>query len=201
MKYSASFTAGALMRNETLSIIRSLLDGLDPEEVNPDVLDVNSIRGRRRKTSEILKRLEATDRTVWQDLPEQTARAQHMALYYCCLKAYHLVFDFHMDVVLSTWRSSDQALQPYDVQRFLEQRADSHPEVDTWSESTWEKIRQVLLKMLREAGLLADGRLRPVALPDGFWHRFVHVGDIWFLEAAFLNKPRRSAILQSSTSP
>lgn len=183
------------MPEESVRIIEAVRAGVPLQEVDPDVLDVNSIRGRKRKTEEIIKRLESADKSIWADLPQRKAAEQNVTLYYCCLKTYRLLFDFHMDVVLPRWRSSDRSLRAYDVQRFLEQRADSHPEIDSWSETTWEKIRQVMLKMLREAGLLQEGRLRALQLPTAFWRRFAKVGDIWFLEALFLNETQRQAVV------
>ena len=183
------------MPDESVRVTEAVRSGVPLDEVDPDVLDVNSIRGRRRKTSEITKRLGNADKFVWNDLPDRTPPEQHVVLYYCCLKTYRLLFDFHMDVVLPRWRSSDRSLRPYDVQRFLEERADNHPVIDSWSATTWEKLRQVMLKMLREAGLLKEGRLQPVQLPTAFWARFAKVGGIWFLEALFLNETQRQAVV------
>lgn len=200
MEYSASFTAGALMREESLQVVEEIRRGVPPEAVDPDVLDVNSIRGRRRKTSEVVRRLDSADRTVWEDLPGLSRREQQIVLYYCCLKTYRLIFDFHMDVVLPQWRSLDRSLRPYDAQRYLEGRAGAHPELETWSETTREKVRQVMMKMLVEAGLLDGEQLQPPRLPDVFWKRFVKVGDMWFLEAAFLNKAQRNAVAKAVAS-
>ena len=119
------------MPEESVRIIEAVRAGVPLQEVDPDVLDVNSIRGRKRKTEEIIKRLESADKSIWADLPQRKAAEQNVTLYYCCLKTYRLLFDFHMDVVLPRWRSSDRSLRPYDVQRFLEHRAHSHPEIDS----------------------------------------------------------------------
>ena len=104
------------------------------------------------------------------------------------------MFDFHMDVVLPRWQAMDRTLEPHDARRLLERRADVHPEIDKWSESTWEKIRQVLLKMMTEAGLLRDGIIVAPTTESRIWDRFVRVGDLWFLEAALLHERRREAI-------
>lgn len=200
MEYSVSFTAGALMREESAQIVREVRRGTRLEEVDPDVLDVNSRRGRNRKTMEVIKRLQSADRSVWEDFPELSHAEQQVTLYYCCLKTYRLLFDFHMDVVLPKWQSFDRELQPHDARRFLERRADDHPEIDRWGTSTWEKVRQVMLKMLREAGFLANAELTAPQLPKAFWERFVRVGDVWFLEAVFLNERDRTSIIDAIQS-
>ena len=200
MEYSVSFTAGALLREESVQIIEEALRGVDLKEMDPDVLDVNSRRGRNRKTMEITDRLQNADRSVWKDLSDCSVQEQQLTLYYCCLKTYRLLFDFHMDIVLPKWQAFDRSLQPHDARRFLERRADQHPEIDSWSTSTLEKVRQVMLKMLREARLLVEGQLEAPQVSPAFWERFVQVGDVWFLEAAFLNEDARRSIVESVTS-
>jgi hypothetical protein len=54
-----------------------------------------------------------------------------------------------------------------------------------------------MLQMLRKAGFLRDGSLQKVDRPDRFWTRFVKVGDLWFLEAAFLNEEERRSVTES----
>lgn len=200
MEYSASFTAGALLREEAEHVIEEVRRGTALEAVDPKVLDVNTHRGRNRKTMEVIKRLQSADRVIWDDFPGMSHAEQYVILYYCCLKAYRLLFDFHMDVVLPKWQSFDRELRPHDARRFLEQRADDHPEIDGWGDSTWEKVRQVMLKMLRQAGLLRDGELERPQVPSAVWERFVKVGDIWFLEAAFLKERARRSVIDSVQS-
>ena len=182
------------MRLETEQVIRAVKKGVSVDQVDPDALDVNSRRGRQRKTEEVVKRLQHVDALIWDDFLTLSAGEQSIVLYYVCLKTYRLMFDFHMDVVLPRWQAMDRTLELHDARRLLERRADVHPEIDKWSESTWEKIRQVLLKMMTEAGLLRDGIIVAPTTESRIWDRFVRVGDLWFLEAALLHERRREAI-------
>ncbi len=200
MEYSAAFTAGALLHQESVQVIAAVQEHGDLQAADPDVLTANSKRARERKTREVVRRLQQMERSVWRDFLDDSVAEQKMTLYYGVLKTYRLLFDFHMDVVLPRWRSLDRRITPHDARRFLERRADQHPELDTWSPSTWQKVRQVMLKMLSESGLLYENTLQAPALPDAYWHRFVRVGDIWFLEAALLNERTRTAILEAATS-
>lgn len=193
--YRTSFTAGALDREAAVLVVEAVRRGTALETVSPDVLPINSAAGRRRKASELIRRLGSAPRETWEDLPYRSVAEQHLILYYCCLKTYRLLFDFHMDVVLPAWRAPDRTLRPHAARRFLERRADEHPEIDAWSPGTWDKVQQVMLKMLREAGLLRGERLQRPDVPAAFWHRFVRVGDRWYLEAVFLNQDQRAAVV------
>ena len=197
MPYSAAFTTGALMREETLRIVRQLEDS-SLDNIDPDALRANAAKSRRTKTYEIAKRLRSAPRVVWADLEELSPGQQHIVLYYCCMSAYRLVFDFQMELVLQRWRSLEHALTAYDVQRFLEKRATEHPEIDDWTESTRAKVENVLLLMLKEVGILEGERLTAVDAPDSFWQRFLPTGDVWFLEAMLLSQPRRGTIINQT---
>lgn len=200
MEYTTAFTAGPLMPKRSARIVEEINRGASPDEIDPSIFDINSWQGQRRKVAEIKRRLSETDQSVWEDLPELPVPERALVLYYCCLKTYPLLFDFHMEAVLPTWRSADRSFGNHDVRRFLEGQAETHPEIDGWGESTWKKVRQVMLQMLRKAGFLRDGSLQKVDRPDRFWTRFVKVGDLWYLEAAFLNEAQRRSTTQSLRS-
>jgi len=200
MEYTTAFTAGPLMPKRSAQIVEELRQGTPPEEIDPSIFDINSWQGQRRKVAEIKRRLFSAERSVWEDLPDLPTLERALVLYYCCLKTYPLLFDFHMEAVLPTWRSADRSFGAHDVDRFLEKQAETHPEIDDWGESTWKKVRQVMLQMLREAGFLREAKLHPVDRPERFWTRFVKVGDLWFLEAAFLNEAKRRSTAQSLRS-
>jgi len=195
MEYSTTFAAGTLLHDETLQVLEEVDAGMSLEEVEPDVLDINSRAGRERRFQEVKRRLDPIEPEIWEDFLRCSPTEQRVVLYYACMKTYDLVADIHMNAVLSAWRSITQELHRSDIQRFLDDQADAHPEIDEWSESTHDKVQQVVRKMLREVGLLKDDRLQRLPLPRSFWTRFVRVGDVWFLEAMFLSKDERSAVV------
>lgn len=197
MPYSTTFAAGGLLREASVRVVVHARDvGL--EGVQPEVLDVPSRAGRRRKTLEIVRRLSAAAPDVWEDLPERPPEEQAAILYYCCMKTYLLIRDLHFEVVLPAWRSLSASVGAHDVRRYLEKRSAAHPEIDAWSEGTRDKVQQVFRKMLAEVGLLrGEGTLQRVRLPAGFMSRFAAEGDVWFLEAMLLAKDEREEIART----
>jgi hypothetical protein len=141
------------------------------------------------------RRLENVGRDIWSDFQQRTQAEQRVVLYYACMKTYALVADIHMNAVLPAWRSITQELHRSDIQRFLDEQVTAHPEIDDWSETTHDKVQQVVRKMLRQVGLLDGDRLQRLQLPRSFWARFVRAGDVWFLEAMFLSEEERSAVV------
>ena len=195
MEYSTTFAAGVLLYDETRRVLAEVDSGTPLDEVGPDVLNINSQSGRERRFREVERRLEHIEHNVWDDFLRRSAIEQSVILYYACMKTYPLVVDIHMNVVLPAWRSITQELYGSDIQRFLDEKADTHPEIDDWSDATHDKVQQVVLKMLRDVSLLNGHRLQPVQLARAFWERFVRVGDVWFLEAMFLSKEERSSVV------
>lgn len=138
MSYSTTFAAGTLLREETLRVLETVEQGATLDDVEPDVLDINSRAGRERRFHEVKRRLENVDPSVWDDFLRCTPTQQQVVLYYTCVKTYDLVADIHMHAVLSAWRSITQELHRSDIQRFLDEQMTTHPEIAEWSESTPE---------------------------------------------------------------
>jgi len=196
MEYSTTFAAGTLLHDEAVQIIEEVEGGTPLSDVDPDILDINSRSGRERRRHEVVRRLKNIDRTAWEDLLHRSRTEQRAILYYACMKTYPLVADIHMNAVLPAWRSVTQELRRADILRFLDEQSASHPEIDEWSESTRDKVQQVVRKMLREVGLLSGTTLQPLHLSDSFWTRFVRAGDVWFLEAMFLDHAMRKDVIR-----
>jgi hypothetical protein len=195
MEYSTTFAAGTLLHDEASRIIAAAEKEGTLSAVDPSVLDINSKSGRERRFREVERRLENIDQNIWSDFQQRTQAEQRVVLYYACMKTYTLVADIHVNAVLPAWRSITQELHRADIQRFLDEQVTAHPEIDEWSESTHDKVQQVVRKMLRQVGLLDGDRLQRLQLPRSFWVRFVRAGDVWFLEAMFLSEEERAQVV------
>jgi hypothetical protein len=65
-----------------------------------------------------------------------------------------LLYDFVQQVVVPRWSQGEHILVRADVQRFLDLAMPAHPEIDSWSYSTREKLAGNVLSVLRDYGLL-----------------------------------------------
>jgi hypothetical protein len=66
-------------------------------------------------------------------------------------------FDFAAEVLREKLAARDPVLRRSDYEAFVDQQAPFHANLAALSESTRERLRQALLRMLREAGLLGPG--------------------------------------------
>jgi len=195
-KYSAAFTATALLFTEVQNIKQILLADdfeqlIEQEVKNNDLLGIKTEAARRRVTQEIRKRNGFTPKEFWSTFLNLNETEQRLALFYLCLKTYPLVMDFHIEVALKKWKSKALVIDNFDLQMRLDEIASTDEVVMNWTEKTQMKVITVYKRMLKEAGLLKKTELtKPKNISTDFWNYFVEIGDDWFVEACFYNKKK-----------
>lgn len=201
-QFSASFTAGSLFVNEFIAlsdqlISENILEILRNEVKLNHVLSIKSEKARSRVVSEIKKRIKAVDGSFWHFFLECSDPEKYVSLFYVCMKTYALVFDLHFEVVVKRWRILEREISLYDLQmRFDELASQTDTNIGNWTESTRKELIQTYLRMLREAKLLHQTTLIKPNIPNpDFWKYFIHQGDAWFLDACFLTKLDKEALL------
>lgn len=168
--YSMSFTSGALLYQESLTVARLYAEMDDWDAVRDRVLDDNLLRMRTTNSSKRifqevasrLKRLTPAELTLLRTGSQQEQR--HL-LWLAICKRYRFIYDFAVEVMREKFIRLDFALSydAYDI--FFNDKAEWHAEVAGVAESTRKKLRQVLFKMLREANLLTqEDQILPVVL-------------------------------------
>ena len=113
---------------------------------------------------------------------------QRAGLFYAILKAYKLVFDFHVNVAMKKWNSIDHKLTADDIQMEFNEISAHDAFVDGWSAATKKKCASCYLTILRQTGLLQEktDELTPVKPDPEESAYYIHTGEEWFLEACFL---------------
>ena len=197
--YTASFTAGALFREECKVLIPLLLAG-DEEAIRNEKetgaqLRINARASRLRTIREVRNRFEATPKAVWERYTETSDKTeQALLLLFAALKTYTVLHDFQVEVVAPRWQRYNRELSKTDFLSFLYRKSEEHPEIDDWSQSTQEKLATVTIRMLAEAGLLQDGKLKEVTVPFSFWVFFMEIDEPWFLDAVLLPEDLKQRI-------
>lgn len=168
-RYSFSFTAGALLTRECMTIAPLYLEERDWEQVRRRAVAENLLQARThragvRQVSETVKRLSAlTDDEVDLFLDVTgTERAQLMWAAAC--RRYRLIGEFAEEVVRERFLVLASSLSYEDFDSFVRTKALWHEELADVKPSTLQKLRSNVFKMLGEAGLVADGIISPVSL-------------------------------------
>lgn len=169
-KYTMSFTAGALLHQESLTVAKVFEELGDWDAVRERLMDKNLLQ---------MRTLSASKRIFWEVSPRLkhltpdelalllTGNPQEQAhvLWLAICKRYRFIYDFAVEVVREKFIRFDFDLtyDAYDI--FFNNKAEWHPEVEAVADSTRKKLRQVLFKMMREASLLSsDNQILPAML-------------------------------------
>jgi len=197
-KKITSFSVGGLLFNETIAVIDYLIEGkikeLNKVIKTTEVIKTNSEASRLRILSEIRRRDKAVNTEVWHLIGNSVKNEQQLALFYVCLKASKLLFDFQVEVVLEKWRSLDHIVNKNDALYFIDKKSVNYPEIEKWTDNTKEKTATVLIRILNESGILKKNRLVQPYVSDHFWAFFIKQGDPWFLELCLMPKNQRDKI-------
>lgn len=119
-------------------------------------------RSLQRMEREIRTRLEHLTKDQISLLAEGTSEERAAMAWLAATKYATLIKEFAADVLRSKLAGFDSVLRPSDYSNFIAARLPSHPELGELTESSSRKIRNVLLLMLTEAGMIREenGELR-----------------------------------------
>ena len=159
-RYCLSFTAAGL-RPELAAVIAGIhVQEGDWSRTRAAVLDRNALQTRSVSTG---KRLESELRQRLQQLtPSQLAllangsRDDRLAMAWLgVIKRIQITLELTREVLAAKLSSQDPVLRRSDMASFYDGCERLHPELGALSLSSQQKVRSALLKMLRDAGLLA----------------------------------------------
>lgn len=170
VKYSMSFTSGALLFQESILIADSYEELNDWKVVRDRVVEENLLQMRTLNASqricrEVISRLRLLTPLQRGLLREGSRHDQLAVLWLASCKRYRFIYDFAAEVIREKYLRLDLALTHADYDVYFDNKAEWHPEVERVTNETRQKGRQVVFKMLHEAGLLAtDDHIVPALL-------------------------------------
>lgn len=189
-KFDANFTAGGLLDRDFESISSILIEDdfitLITEEINSNIyIGIPTESARKRVISEVKRRYEAVPKSFWTWFVNLTPSESKLALFYVCLKTYPIVLDFHLEVALKKYRTGSD-LNAFSIQMRVDELSAKHEEIESWSETTINKINSQYRTTLKDCGLL-DGEtlIQPMGISNSFWDYFHTIGEGWFQEMCF----------------
>lgn len=153
-KYDFSFTASSLRLNEMLMVARAHQNGVEVDYTNE--LGGGKSSTGKRMLSEFKKRIshltpEQLDVLLNSDLVTQ----KQLTLVSVC-KPYSFIREFIVEVVREKVLVYDYQITDGDYISFYRRKFDLHEEMDSLTELTEKKIKQVTFKILEQAGLIND---------------------------------------------
>ena len=169
-RYRISFTSGSLYHRESVPLAELYQALNDWEAVRTQALSENLLQARTESTAkricrEAIARLKTLNNEELKFLVEANHQDQAHLLWVAVCRLYRFVADFAVEVLHERFLAMKLDLGLEDFDAFYNRKAEWHEELDKASDSTRDKLRQVLFRMLREAGLLGkDNAINAVLL-------------------------------------
>lgn len=170
LNYSLSFTAASLMVYETEKLIELYLEHKDWEKVQnlvieDNVLQKGTIATRKREFIELKKRVESLTLEELNYFEEASGTEIKYLVLLGCFKSYQFIYDFVAEVIRNKLLLFDYQILNSDYESFFESKALLHDNLNTISEATQKKIKQVVFKILEQADIIDNVKNKNIQKP------------------------------------
>jgi hypothetical protein len=157
-KYSLSFTAASFRLHDFLRVASFLeqhnqnlpLKAIIAEEI----LSKGNLKTSKREMTEFLKRYNSLNNEQKQLLINGNLDDKKNITYLAIIKSNSLIRDFVTEVVRDKFLVFDFQLSDADYTGFINRKVELHPELEAFSDSTLEKARRTIFKILADVGFL-----------------------------------------------
>lgn len=168
--YHLSFTAASLRPELARIVAECFLTVGDWALVKERILSSNALQCRNTRSAarmerELRQRLETLTYDQMVLLAQATAEDRTAMAWLATCKHVRFAFEFASEVLRDKLAAHDAVLRPSDYESYIENKCLPHPELGQLKPTSKNKIRQVLLKMLTEAGLLTKGSALTIHRP------------------------------------
>src|SRR5690606_6378327 len=132
--------------------------------IGSNLLQSRTVTSLKRQAREIVSRLETLHDQEVEYLNSASGQEQAYLLWLAVCRRYPFIADFAVEVLRERYIALNATLSNEDFESFFNRQAEWHEELDSITDSTRAKLRQVLFKIMREADLLTDSNFINAAL-------------------------------------
>lgn len=161
-KGSAQITREQFLFYEMRTTARFMREGLEDDEIIDRIVEENLFqypteKSIRRMAKVCVTRLKGMgDDDLVEAVASQSSETAKQICMYAMMKQYRLVWDFMITVIGEKYRMQNFSFSQMDVNVFFMQLQEQDDYVAGWSESTVQRIRQILIHILVENEYLDD---------------------------------------------
>ncbi|AZL13411.1 DUF1819 domain-containing protein [Brevibacterium aurantiacum] len=168
-RYALSFTSGALLTREAVIAVPLYRAARDWDIVRERLRAENLLQARTnssgfRLAREVAQRLAALTDDELELLGDTSPSERGHLMWVAACRRYAFIGDFAEEVVRERFLLFTPTLWYGDFDSFVRGKTLWHPELTGVKNSTLQKLRSTVFRMLREAGLLANGEILHASL-------------------------------------
>lgn len=170
-RYALSFTSGALLTREAIIAAPLFLEVRDWNEVRDRLCAENLLQARTassgfRLAREVAQRLAVLTGSELDLLQDASPSERGHLMWIAACRRYTFIGDFAEEVVRERFLLLTPTLGYDDFDSFVHGKTLWHPELAEVKDSTLQKLRSTVFRMLTEAGLLAGGEIVHATLSE-----------------------------------
>lgn len=158
-KYTSALTGELFLFNETRVLARYLVLGEDINELRKRNLSENLIMHKgvgslKRSSSPIFRRLSMMSPAMLQAFSEGDIESARLMLLVTAAKSDRLIRDFILNIYADKIALKTSIISKSDIERYFESVYEIEPSLRDRSETTKRNLKQKLMKIVTEAGLV-----------------------------------------------
>ncbi len=166
-RYKGDLVAGSLLVNESRKIAQLLVRGLEVNELLEKVIKDNLLQKRspastKRQARLIVKRLMTLPEPFWNIISSGSHDQATQTLFCAAIKYSPILGDFVSSVAAGNMRVFKKEITHLQWDDYFETCIAIDPSIDSWSESSRKKVRQVSFLILAQAGVIDSTRTRNI---------------------------------------
>ena len=151
----------------------------------------------RRESREIVLRLKNLPDSLLQRFTRVGPDDAKIILFYAILKTYPIIRSFCLNVLYEKSMIMDNILQDYEINRFFREEEERYEALSEKTESTKNKLKQVMIRILADAGILKSTKekiiVKPYIDPD-IGRLIAKDGGELYLKALLMNETEIASI-------
>mgnify|MGYP001297365794 CR=1 FL=1 len=168
-RYALSFTTGGLLATEASVVATVYLRGHDWAATRTQVREANLLQSRvasstMRVLGALMPRLQLLSEAELQIVVDGTSTERGHLMWAAACRRYDLIGEFAEEVLRERFLTLVDTVSYADYDSFYRAKAMWHDELDGVTDLSYRKLRQVLFRMMGEAGLLNAKRAIEPAL-------------------------------------
>jgi len=169
-KYTGNLTSGSLLINQSIVVAGLLLNGLNEKEIKDKIIEdnlfqVSSEATTKKYLSLIFLRYKHLPTDMLNFINSGDELLCRMTLFYCVLKTNTLIYEFFNEVIIDKVMLNDCQVKTLDWELFIENKILTESEIAGWSKITQVNIRQVAIRIMKEAGFLENVKNPHILFP------------------------------------
>ncbi|WP_226536424.1 DUF1819 family protein [Fictibacillus halophilus] len=191
LDYSATLTGASFLLYELKQVLKLKRQGLSDNEIKKKVIDDNVFKYQvtsslKRITPSVIRRAGVLDGTLEDLILNSPLEVGKLINLYAIMKTDKLYFEFMNEVIREKLDANNYLLEKKDLNIFFITKAEQNEKMSKWTELTINKLKQVFIKLLYEAGFLRDkksGELSRLLIDEDVKRHLTKIGDTAYLRA------------------